>query len=717
MKKRPAIYAICSLLTLVTVLGYWPVTTHTFVSFDDPRYICDNPHVKSGLTRSGILWAFRSGYAGNWHPLAWISHMADCQLYGLNPGGHHLTNLFFHLANMLLLLLLFQRMTGAMWRSAFVAALFAWHPLRVESVAWAAERKDVLSAFFFLLALWAYVRYVEVQGRKSIIHSPESTSEGAVAAQHATHNLNHASRCYLCSLFLFALGLMSKPMLVTLPFVLLLLDFWPLKRLQPPSFQASRVTSQGLKFGVTAPALLPQHATLWRLVREKLPFFTLALASCVVTYLVQRTGGAVTSLEILPWQARIANALVLYVRYLWQTLWPARLAVIYPYSQHLSPALVAAAALVLFVLSGLFLLRAKRQPFLIVGWLWYLGTLVPTIGLVQVGAQSMADRYTYIPSVGLFLVVVWGLDSLLDCWPHQRRSLAVAGTLAGISCLVCTRGQLKSWQDSERLFRHAVAVTTDNYIAYDGLGSALEAQGKPYEALACYSEAVRLRPHFSAGQYDFGTLLLKMGRLEEAVGHLSAAVKSDPAFAHAHINLGKGLMEQGKLIEAADHLSRAVQLTPDDAEAHYNLGTLLVMQAKLDEAIAYFSEALRLKPDYGEAHGNLGIALMRQGKLGEGARHLAAAVQLDPGNPENHYNLGLALLELNRPGEAADQFTEALRLNPDAPGPHYHLALAFVRQDQAKEALPHAQKARNLALAAGQPTLAAKAEELLKQLR
>ena len=724
MNKRPAIFAICSLLTLVTLACYWPVTTHKFIDLDDPRYICDNSHIKAGLTWSGVLWAFGSGYASNWHPLTWISHMGDCQLYGLRPAGHHLTNLLFHIANTLLLFLLLQRMTGPVWRSACVAALFAWHPLHVESVAWASERKDVLSTCLFLLTLWAYVRWVEVQSPRSKVqsqgaedrsHDSESRIQNE-ATPHSSRITFHVSRYYLLSLFFFALGLMSKPMLVTLPFVLLLLDYWPLRRLQLSCLQGSRFEVQGSGLDVPAPALDLHSSTLWPLVREKLPFFALALAASVVTYLVQRTGGAVSSLELLPWQSRIANALVVYVRYLSQTLWPAQLAVLYPYSRHLPVGAVVAAGLLLVGLSCWFVLRARRQPFLIVGWLWYLGTLVPTIGVIQVGSQSMADRYTYIPSIGLFLLTVWGLDALLDRWPHKHYWLAAAGTLALAGCLVCTWGQLKCWQDSERLYRHAIAATADNCIAYDGLGNALGAAGQPDQALACYAEAVRLKPNYAEGQYDLGTALMNRGSLEEAVQHLAAAVKYNPAFAHAHINLGKALLEQGKRDEAADHLSKAVRLTPDDAEAQYNLGTVLQMQGKADEAIVCFSEALRLNPEYGEAHGNLGVALITQGKLGEGAIHLASASRLNPNNPQAHDNLGLAILELKHPSEAADQFTEALRLNPDAPGAHYHLALALVRQDKPKEALPHAQKARDLALAAGQSALAAKAEELLKQL-
>ena len=694
MRKPRAIFVVCVLLTLVTLACYWPVTGHKFVSFDDDQYIRDNPHLRGGLTAAGFCWAFQSGYAGNWHPLTWLSHMADCQLYGLNPAGHHLTSLLFHLANSLLLFGLLQRWTGALWRSAFLAALFAWHPVHVESVAWAAERKDVLSTFFFLLTLGAYGRFAEVRSPKSEV--PELLA-GPCCTPDAARITHHTSRTfYVMALLFFALGLMSKPMVVSLPFVLLLLDYWPLQRLEH------------LDRGMRGKAL-------WPLIREKLPFFALALAASVVTYWVQQAGGAVSSLEVVPWQSRISNAVVVYVRYLSQTLWPADLAFLYPYSRHLGVGSAVGAALLLAALSAWFLLRARRQPFLIVGWLWFLGTLVPTIGLVQVGSQSMADRYMYIPSIGLSLLIVWGLDALLASWRHERWFLATAGAVALVACVICTRRQLTYWQDSESLFRRAIAVTPDNYIAYDGLGSALEALGKTDEALACYSESVRLKPQYPEGQYDLGTALMKLGRLDAAVLHLAAAVKSNPAFAHAYINLGKALLEQGRLGEAEANLSKAVRLTPEDPEAQYNLGTVLLVQARPDAAVACFSEALRLNPDYAEAHGNLGVTLMRQGKPGQGAVHLAAALRLTPDNAQAHNNLGLALLELKQPGEAAAHFSEALRLNPQAPGPHYHLALALARQDKVPEALAHARSARDLATAAGQPALAAKAEEFLKQ--
>jgi len=642
LKKHSAIFAFCSLLTLVTLVAYWPVTRHQFVTFDDPQYLYHNPHVKAGLTPSALLWAFQSGYAGNWHPLTWISHMLDCHLYGLNPAGHHLTNLLFHLTNTLLLFLLLRRLTGSLWRSAFVAALFAWHPLHVESVAWASERKDVLSTCFFLLTIWAYARYAE-GGRESAECRMQNAETRNL--QPATLLTPPVSRYYVLSLFLFALGLMSKPMLVTLPFVLLLLDYWPLQRLRLPMLQSSR-------FEVSPPA--PESSPLWPLVREKLPFFALALAASIVTYLVQRSGGAVSSLELLPIHSRITNALVAYFRYLSLTLWPAQLAVVYPYSRQLAAGSVIAAALLLAGASGFFLSRVRRQPYLVVGWLWFLGTLVPTIGLVQVGPQCMADRYTYIPSIGLFLLIVWGLDALLDPWPPKRRNsgsgilpltgldalldpwppkrlyLPVTGTLALAACLACSYRQLTCWQDSETLFRHAIAVTRDNYVA--------------------------------------------------------------------HTSLGKALLEQGKPDEAAVHLAKAIRLTPDDPEAHYNLGTVRIFQDRPDQAAACFSEALRLKPDYGAAHRNLGVILISQGKPDEGAAHLAAAVKFKPDDPETHFNFGFALLELTRPREAADQFSRAIRLNPDSPSSHYHLALALACQDKPQQALPHAQKAHDLAL-------------------
>jgi protein O-mannosyl-transferase len=660
------------LLAGATVVSFWQVSQHQFVNYDDNRYVTDNLHVQAGVTRDGLKWAFGHlrGERTYWHPLTWVSHMVDCGLFGLRPAGHHVVNLLFHMLNVVLVFLVFRRMTKAFWCSAVLAALFALHPLQVDTVAWVAERKNLLSACFWLLTIWAYVRYFERPG---------------------------AAR-YVLVVALYAAGLMCKPVLVTLPFVLLLLDYWPLQRLP-----RSDLKSTG--------------SALARLGWEKAPLFLVAGVSCFITIAGHRALGALGDASVVPMSLRISNALVSYARYIGKTLFPANLAVLYPYPDAWPLWVVALCSLLLIVISSLAIGALRSRPYLFVGWFWFLGVLVPFIGVIQAGEQAMADRYTYIPVIGLFLVVVWGLNALLDAWPRKRHWLAGAATLALVGCVVATGFQLRHWRDSESLFRHAVEVTSANYNAYDGLATALAERGRRDEALACYAESVRLKPRYCEGQYDFGTLLLKMGRLDEAAQHLAAAVESNPTFAHAHINLGKALLEQRKFDAALVHFSKAVRLTPRDPEAQYSLGTVLLMQAKSDEAIGCFFEAVRLNPDYGEAHSNLGIALMRQGKLDEGAAHLSAALRLNPGDPVAQDNLGLALLELNQPRQAADHFSEALRLNPDAPGPHYHLALALARQDKPQEALPHAQKARDLALAAGQSELAAKAEELLKQHR
>jgi len=663
-KELLCFHFVCFLLAAVTLLCYWPVTHHDFINFDDHEYITENLHVKAGLTWENVTWAFRTGYFCSWHPLTWISHMADCQIYGLSPGGHHLTNLLFHVANTLLLFLLLHRMTGALWRSAFVAALFGWHPLHVESVAWASERKDVLSTFFFLLTLTAYARYVQtrvqVPHRAFSIPYPEATIQKPPPGTPSPLRRPRSAAYYLLALFLFALGLMSKPMVVTLPFVLLLLDYWPLQR-----FQFSTVNFQ--------------LSTFARLVLEKLPFFLLAVAASVVTFLVQKAGGAVASLAAIPLHLRMVNALMSYLRYVSKTILPTGLAPFYCYDKHWHLTLVLAGCLLLGVWSVLFLLHAKRYPYLPVGWCWFLGTLVPAIGLVQVGSQSMADRYMYIPSIGLFILAVWGLCDLR--WPSPRRRLVFAGIGVAVftGCLIGTWTQLQYWQNGLELFQHTLDVTAGNPFAYAYVGKAYDDSGEKEKALAYYSEAVRLAPHYVEGQYNLGTLLLEMGRTDEALKCLNQAITDDPAFARGHNNLAKALVVQGHLDGAISHLAKAIKLRPDWPEAHYNLGTTLLTDSKPGEATAEFSEALRLNPRYAEAHMNVGVALVRQGKAAEGLAHFAEAVRLVPDNPEARFNFGLALLEQHRPSEATVQFAEELRLRPDDVKAHYRRAVAQVQ--------------------------------------
>ncbi|MGO9587267.1 MAG: tetratricopeptide repeat protein [Limisphaerales bacterium] len=548
---------ICLALALVTTALYWPMTHHNFVNFDDDDYITNNSHVQAGLTRAGVIWAFQTGAAANWHPLTWLSHMLDCQLYGLYPGGHHSTNLIFHVANTLLLFLWLRQLTGALWRSAFVAALFAWHPLHVESVAWAAERKDVLSAVFWMLTLMAYTRYV----RESKVQSPKSKV------------------FYGLSLLAFACGLMSKPMVVTLPFVLLLLDFWPLNRFQPG---------------------IPARSTIILIV-EKLPFFALTLAASVVTYFVQTSGRALWSPGERAFSSRVANALWAYERYVSKTFWPADLSIFYPYPNHWPAGVVISAALSLAMWSALSIWRARQNPYLLVGWFWFLGTLIPTIGLVQVGSQSMADRYTYIPSIGLFILVVWGVNDFLNWRPHWRRITAFAGGVALAGCLVGTEIQLGYWENSIKLFRHAIEATTDNFVAYTCLGETLSDLGMKPEALMLCAEAVKIAPTSPVAQFNFGMALLRNNRLDEALAHLDAAARLAPHNSEIQYNLGLVLLLHNKPDEAASYFAAALVERPDFAEAHRRLAQALSQQNKSKEVISHYREALRLKPDFADA--------------------------------------------------------------------------------------------------------------------
>jgi hypothetical protein len=528
LTRKQLTVVICFALAVVTLLLYAPMLRHGFVNYDDPDYITGNAHVKAGLTWPGIAWAFTTGDAANWHPLTWISHMADCQLYGLNPAGHHLTNLLFHTTNALLLFLLLEKMTGAIWRSAFVAALFAWHPLHVESVAWASERKDVLSAFFWMLTLLAYAQFANL----SKVQNPKSKV------------------FYVLALLAFACGLMSKPMVVTMPFVLLLLDFWPLGRV------AGSEISKPSTFNL-------------QLLTEKIPFFALTLASCLITYRVQN--GALWSSRALSFDFRVANALMSYVRYISKIFWPTDLALIYPYPHFWPFAGVAAVAGLLALLSVIFILQAKRFPYLPVGWFWYLGTLVPAIGIVQVGVQSMADRYTYLPSIGIFILVVWGVNDLLNSQRQKNKIAATAGSIILIGCLICTSIQLSYWRSSVALFWHTIQVTTDNYAAEDCLGKALENIGKNDAAEKCYAEAARIEPDYPMAQFDLGMIQV----------------------------------EQGKSNDASNHLAAAVQLSPHNPVMQFDFGVFLAQHGRTEEAAAHFKAALADKPDFPEARGQL----------------------------------------------------------------------------------------------------------------
>jgi Tfp pilus assembly protein PilF len=598
-------------LVAITLIVFWQVNGHDFIAFDDPEYVIDNPMVRAGLTPQGIGWAFSTFFAANWHPLTWLSHMLDSELYGMNPGRHHLTSLLFHLLNGLLLFLLLEKMTKALWRSAVVAALFAIHPLHVESVAWIAERKDVLSTCFWMLTMWAYFRYTENPGRTS----------------------------YLVTLILYVLGLMAKPMLVTLPFVLILLDFWPLGRWT----RAELVHEPGRQGGRVA-------SLLW----EKAPFVLLAALSSTVTLIAQWQGGAVSPAEIVPLGVRFWNALVAYLLYLVNMVWPVGLAVFYPHPGRSLPVWLVLLAAVVLVGITLGVLRTRRgQPYLVTGWFWYLGTLLPVIGLIQVGEQAMADRYSYIPLIGPFLMISWGVPALAARWrtPRILLPLVTAATLSVL--LFLAWGQARHWQDSLTLFTHTLSVTRNNSRIHNNLANVLVRQGKIEAAITHYKEALAIQPKYPEAHSNLGAALVSRGRVEEGIGHYREALRLDPDLAEVHNNLGVALADQGKSEEALSHYLKAIELRPDYAEAHNNLGNILADRGKFAEAIARFQEALRRQPFYPQAHNNLGVALARQGRLREAIPHFERALELQPDFEQARRNLTIAVEKTAQSGAPA----------------------------------------------------------------
>ena len=657
---------LISLILLVgTFLLYAPVIKHDFVNYDDPNYVTENVQVKNGLTLAGALWAFTTSHAHNWHPLTWLSHELDCQLYGLRPAGHHLTSLFFHLANTLLLFAVLLRLTGATWRSALVAALFAWHPLHVESVAWVAERKDVLCAFFWLLTMAAYVRYVE----EARVKSPK------------------ARTFYGLTLLGLALALLSKPMAVTLPFVLLLLDYWPLGR-------SAECGVRSAESGNTE-ALVVGPARWTSLLWEKAPMFALVLGSCLVTFFVQKPGGTLATLDTIPLGERIPNALISYVEYLRKMVWPSDLAVFYP----LEPARPlwqwAAAGVLLVFISLWTLTQARRRPFLPVGWFWFLGTLVPVIGLVQVGAQAMADRYSYLPLIGIFMMLAWGIGDLTQHWPRRSLVLGTASALALAACMALTSVQLSYWKNSLTLFDHALQETKNNAVAHDALGQALDEQGKSKEAMAHYQAALKTEPNSPITFYLMGLSSARQGNLQTAIEDYQESLHrwDGPA---AHYNLANALTAQGNLAEAALRvLSRPQAGTRLLLDAHNNLGAVLARLGQTQEAQAHFKAALRINPAFPEARDQLGSLLLKLGQLDAARAHLQEAVRLKPGFAHARLKLGLAQARLGDVDGALASFLAALKLEPDNADAYYNLASAYAaKHDLARAADGYAQAVR-----------------------
>jgi hypothetical protein len=524
MKQTPNksyVFLIYMVLTLATIIAFEPVRHNDFVYLDDPPYVTENPHIKAGITRESVVWAFTTPHVGMWHPLTSLSHMLDCQLFELNPLWHHLTSLFFHTANTLLLFWVLKRMTGAVWPSAFVAAVFALHPLTVESVAWVAERKNVLSGFFWILTIAAYIRY----------------------AKHPSIGR------YLLVVLIFSMGLMAKPTVVTLPFALLLLDWWPLRRFHRRRQGRGEDLVETKSVETTC-----QKSPVWRLIGEKIPLFIFAAVLSVITYIAQQTFGTMTTTESLPLYFRVVNAMTSYLSYIVKIFYPTRLAVHYPYPTTLR---IDAAMLLLIGISVLLVRWARRRPWLTVGLLWYIGTLVPVIGLVQVGRQAMADRYTYLPSIGIFIMIAWGATELFARWRYRKIVLGISTSIVLAGLLLCTRMQVQHWKNNFTLYEHALAVTKDNYIAHYNLGWLLLEKRQFDEAIMHFKETLRVRPQYLDARNNIGVAYLRQGKYDEAITCFNELLQHKPDYPNANKNLRIALRERGKIDKALKKQEKA----------------------------------------------------------------------------------------------------------------------------------------------------------------
>jgi protein O-mannosyl-transferase len=636
------------LMAVATLVLYWPVTSYGFVGLDDDINFYENPWVKSGLSWSTLRWSFTSTYAADWHPLTWISLLLDSSMYGTFAGGPHLTNVFLHALNSLLLFLVLARLTGSPWPSLMAAALFAWHPLHVESVAWITERRDVLSMLWWILAIWAYSRSIdELKGQ-----SPSGKSAKFKAF-------------YAMSVLCFALGLMSKPMVITLPFVLLLLDYWPLDRWQAMSDQQE----------ISGPR------RVWLpLLIEKLPFFILALASCVVTVIAQHAGGAIRTFKEVPLYLRAVNVPVAYASYIGKTFWPTRLCAFYPLPA--KPPFLAGicAGLALAVISGFFVRLRRQYPWLIVGWLWFLGTLIPVIGFVQIGRHAMADRFMYIPSIGLFIMIAWGVKYFIASWPRAR-TVGCAVVAAGlVCCALATQWQMVYWRDSFALFTRILSITKDCGMAHNNLAIALSSAG----------------------------------RREEAINHFKEALRLDPSAVLTRYNLGIELAGAGKLDEAMVQFSEALKLNPRNEQLHNNVGVVLAQQGKVQQALDHFKQAIQINPQYPKPYLNSAMALEGIGNFGEAVTNYGKALQLEPGSTETLDRFALLLAtcrdsQWRNPAGAVELARRANELTQsEVPDYLATLATAYAAAGQYSNAITTAELAQQRAATHDLGTLAAK---------
>ena len=634
---------ICLGLAVVTAIAYLPVLKADFINFDDPQYVTSNPYVMLGLSLDSIRWAFTSTHASNWHPLTWLSLMFDRQIFGSGPTAFHLVNLLLHIVNSILLFIVLNRLTKAFWPSASVAALFALHPLHVESVAWVAERKDVLCTLFWLLTMFAYVRFVEQPTKKR----------------------------YLAILTAFTLGLMAKPMLVTLPFVLLLLDYWPLNRISIKTFR--------------------------NLLLEKIPLFALTAVSCVVTFLIQKNSGAVSTLRVFSFSSRLINAVISYTAYIKKLFAPFNLAIFYPHQGNsLTFQQAALPAITLLIISIIVFSLARTRKYLLVGWLWYLGTLVPVIGLVQVGAQAMADRYTYIPLIGLFIMIAWSVSDISSHqWKYRKTILAFVSVLLLIFLVLLTRKQVSYWQDSITLFQHTANVTRNNDIAYSNLGVALAEAGYLDDALVCFQEALKIKPNDPEANFNIAETLAKQGKPDEAALWYDKVLKLNPGDAHTYVSLAAAKIQQDKFDEAISLCREGLNYNPKNPQLHSNLGLAFLKMGKIDEALTELETAVKLGGD-AMAYNNLALAVSAKGDYDAALEYYRRAISLEPKNAESYYNLANLYMILNKPEKAVEEYKKAIQINPRYSKAYGNLAVALARLNRHTEALENFTKVVDL---------------------
>ena len=635
--QKRLIFGLCLLLAIGIIVVYGQTAGFDFVDFDDQIHVVNNPMVPGGLTWSGIKWAFTTMYAGNWIPLVWLSLMLDKNVFGFWTGGFHLVNVALHIANTILLFWVLKRYTKAVWASFFVSALFALHPLHVESVAWVTERKDVLCTLFWMLTMLAYLRYVE---RRTVWR-------------------------YVIILVFFAIGLMAKPMVVTLPFVLFIMDFWPLKRLWPEE-------------GVGVP--------IFQLIIEKIPLLILSLASSRVTFIAQKMGGSVANSSVFPLGYRVGNALVSYCDYILKMFWPVDLAVFYPHpSAGIAAWKIATSAAVLLVITVVVLLLRRRR-YLLTGWLWYLGTLIPVIGLVQVGRQAMADRYTYIPLTGLFIMLVWLAGDISGKWRNRVYLVGFAGLVILGTLGVMTFRQVGYWRDTISLFTHTAAVTTDNYLAYSTLGTRYAHNGDLERARSDLEKVMKVNMREIDVLYNVAKCLDMMGRADEAIEYYNRILAITPGETDTYIALAEMESKRGNFERAMAIYHDGLRYHPENGDFHGRFGSLLLQTGQVDEAIKELETAVKLKTD-SAIYGNLGVAMLTKGDVDKATRYFNGAIQIDPANAEAHYNLGNTFLAQDLPAKAVGEYEMAIRAKPNYAKAYSNLGVAFTQMGQTDRAI------------------------------